>query len=301
MLTLCEVSDFASDQLGMAVLPEGVTLSGTGQADLPDATTKCEIRTGDFRGFMLVSAAREPHLVARNVANIERVAARLPAGIDASVLRPLASGDIAGRSAAIWNWHRPLVASNRLVRRARLRWHRAALLDWAYDFMVAGLGPQAGDNMIASRFSPLLERVADSPDYDADIRQDARNALARLDSGRWKRLFTAIEHGDLWPGNFLLAEGEGTPYYVIDWAGAQLDGYPVFDLARLSLSLRVDQDKARRIARRFAEALDCTPEDLIGYALCSLSDLSTRLEHFPPDRFHAMARDVYRQVRDMAA
>lgn len=296
-----DVAFFAESCLSVAVPASGVRVIGSGKPTIADATVKCDIRGDGFRGFMLLSSKSHPGLVDRAVRNIGRVRAALPGELAETVLQPLATGLIDGRSAAIWPWHRPLIEENgRLYRRAQMLWHRRRLLDWCYDLLEQSLVETKSNNLASHAFVAPLERMVTGTEFAEPLRVDARRALDRLEGGRWKRLFTCVQHGDLWLGNFLSSGRPGHGIYAIDWAGAQAEGYPVFDLARLTESLGVRPGRLPRIARRFAERLDCDPEDLVGYALSSLGELSGRLECFPPARFHAMAARVHAQSRALA-
>lgn len=302
MIDRRRLAEFASEILRERIEPQAVELLGSGKVGVSDATLKCRIDGSATRAFAIVSAADAPDLVARGTQNIRAMRQTLPRPIAGTVLKPLGEGRVDGLSTAIWPWQKPIFSTGRLMRRAQMRIKRQRLLDWSYDFVAGGLTRAPGDNAVAGRFIPDLERVAFDQRHGEAMRADARRALDRLDRGRWATLVSSLEHGDLWHGNFLSGKrGDDHPLYVIDWAGAQIDGYPVYDFARLSMSLGVTPSTGRRIVRRFADLLDCTPDDLVGYALCSLGNLSGRLEQFPPHRYYAMADRVHRHMRAMAA
>lgn len=301
MIDRQQTADFASKILQEPIDLKSVAVLGSGKIGIPDATIKCRIDGATTTAFAIISAQAAPDLVARGTDNIRAVRQRLPRDVGRTVLQPIGEGRVGGMSTAIWRWQRPMFSNARLIRKAQIRVRRHRLLDWSYDFIAGGLARGPGENEVAGRFIPDLERVALDARHGEAMRADAHRALDRLHGGRWANLVSSVEHGDLWHGNFLTGRRGDAPLYVIDWAGARLDGYPMYDFARLSMSLGVTPSTGRRIVRRFADLLDCTPEDLVGYLLCSLGSLSDRLEHFPPDRYYAMADRVHRHLRAMAA
>jgi hypothetical protein len=59
-----------------------------------------------------------------------------------------------------------------------------------------------------------------------------------------------VVHGDFWAGNLLVTEGKVTG--VVDWAGAELSGEPLRDIARFALSYCLYLDRHTRPGRRVA-------------------------------------------------
>ena len=116
------------------------------------------------------------------------------------------------------------------------------------------------------------------------------NALYRLNSDKWKPLHT-FDHNDLWLGNVMLNPryGYGTnsiyPYTIIDWVGANTKGYGIYDLIRLSLSLRISNAQLRHELIAHSVALKCELEDLCGHLLASLGQLHLSIECFPEEEY----------------
>ena len=70
---------------------------------------------------------------------------------------------------------------------------------------------------------------------------------ARLASASTPR---TVVHGDFWAGNLLVTEGRVTG--VVDWAGGELSGEPLRDVARFALSYCLYLDRHTRPGRRVA-------------------------------------------------
>ena len=126
------------------------------------------------------------------------------------------------------------------------------------------------------------------------LRRDADRALAGLAASHWVPK-SVLVHDDLWKGNILLPRGSNARraarrgFFLIDWAGSQVDGFAFWDFARLCESLACPSSLARRSLRTHCEALGCDASDAVFHLLAALADLRTRLEHMPPERFAAAA------------
>jgi len=274
--------------------PDEIRILHADRPGLADSTLKCLVPCPSGEpGFLLLSGPGNPDLVARAVRNIGAVRSRLPEPLAATVLAPVLTGEIDGRSCAVWPRHLPFVVPGRLRFRLRALWYRARLLGWARDLCAATLSEPAGAEARRQGFGAPLARLTADAGFPDDLRRRAEAALARLETGAWQPRH-CIQHGDLWAGNFLLPR-PGTPpvpLYVIDWAGARLTGYPVFDSARLGLSLRCPPRRMATHLAGLAGVLGCEVTDIPAYALCAIGDLGATLEHFPEARYRQMAQQV---------
>jgi len=256
-----------------------------------DETLKCLVSCpSGGPGFMLVSGAGNPDLVARAVRNIHAVRARLPETIAGTVLAPVMAGNVAGLSCAVWPRHEPFLASSRLHFRFRALRYRGQLLDWVREVCAASLFEPVSQEERYRGFERPLSLLAADTGFSGEVRHKALAALERLRHGIWSPRH-CIQHGDLWCGNILLPRpgDRGATHYVIDWAGASLAGYPVIDSMRLGLSLRSNPRRMRAHLKGLASVLGCEERDLLSYTLCAIGALGDNLEHFPPDRYRRMS------------
>jgi hypothetical protein len=110
-------------------------------------------------------------------------------------------------------------------------------------------------------------------------------------------------HGDLWIGNVLLRDATSglkgawsDRFVIIDWPGSMLRGHAIFDLTRLTQSISTGERALASELIRHCQALQCDPEDAVGYLLAALGHLEMNLEQFPFDRFMGMATACYHQL-----
>lgn len=254
-----------------------------------DATLKFRIRLRDGRrGFGLVSSDGNPQLVARAVENIEIARHAVSAPVAGPILKPFATGTALGMSFAVWPEKAEFLTGNRISRFVTKKRHGRAILDWSVALCRETLTPADPETFLRD-----LTQTEEDALLPAALRQDAATARTRIESGAW-RPSHCIHHGDFWTGNILLPGGAETdPFYVIDWAGMQKDGYPFMDLLRMLQSLGASAGLRRSCLTQLRAATGSDPVDTIGYTLSAIGFIGQNLEHFPPDRYREMAGSLY--------
>lgn len=257
-----------------------------------DSTTKGVIR--DRRGHpaavVICSRPAAPDLVKRGVDNAERIRAMLGPELGSVILRPLATGCVEGLSYVILPWRRPLSVSRLgwVSQRSRLRpqvlcWLRLAI-ERAREFHAA--------SGITADFMTPLRHLEGQSSLTREMREAINIALDRLERGLWRPVHT-FDHNDLWRGNFLLSTRQeravsGYDFELIDWAGANPQGFGVYDLIRFAHSFRLGAKRLAWEVWRQGEALDCDPENLPGHLLASFGRLHLHLEQFPETRYREL-------------
>lgn len=263
---------------------------------LPDARTTFVLHDaqGAPRGVAQLAGETAPAMVARLIDRARGFCAALDAAATAPVLRPAAEGEIDGRSWAVWPWCKPLARTTgtRLERR-RLR---DPLHAWLGEVTRQSAHPVPHD-AIEPRFVAPLTRMATRPALSVPVRLAARSALVALDRGAFRPMHVAM-HGDLHTGNVLIdttgaAGRDSGPwaqrFVVIDWGGADADGFPIFDLARLAHSLRTGARHLGASLRAHSRALDCPIEHAPWHLAAAFADLGDHLEYFPVEHYARLA------------
>jgi hypothetical protein len=143
-------------------------------------------------------------------------------------------------------------------------------------------------------FATALRHIAAHQRLGPAIRNGAAQATERLDCGQWTPMH-ALAHNDLWKGNILLdpkSPWRGAAFgrfAIIDWLGASVAGYPIYDLIRLAQSFKVSQRTLDREVRLHCSILGCELVDAGGYLAAALGNLGLHLEEFPEDRYVELA------------
>lgn len=300
---LLEIARGAGDRISPRA--SGVRVLSAPGHPLPDSAGKYLLvdASGQPVAFAYASPRAAPGAVARDALNASRARERLGEGVGDGVLTSIASGFCAGTSLAVYPLCDPLAAT-------RLRWHlqRPAVRRWALEWLraVAARTLRSVKDPLEqeARFERPLRAVAALQELDPTIRRDALTALERLRSGAWTPRLVLM-HGDFWKGNILVRRasppGRGarkaTGYVVIDWGTCELDGYPLFDLVRITESLAVGSHGLGRELALQLRMLECDPVDVGGYLLAALGHRAMNLEHFPFENFLRMATSCHAAVR----
>lgn len=288
--------------LGEQILPEHLEPLGTRKARA-DATAKVLVR-GRHRDKLVVILYASPpssNLVARGLDRASCVRVALGDILGQVVLQPVEVGEIHEYTYAVFPYCTPV--QNQGVRGVIERaWLRPKLLRWLRAATKATCTPVA-DADIEERFERPLKRLYEWDTLPDDLRATARSALDRLSIGAWRpsHVFT---HFDLWHGNVLFAPAgslrphiwEGYRFVLIDWPGAIVNGYGIFDLLRIAMSFRLSSSQIRAEVGEHCETLGCSLFDAWSHLMCALGYLALNLECFPPSRFVNLASRCHERM-----
>lgn len=255
---------------------------------LPDSTIKflAHMKDGTTR-FLLLSGSGNPQLLQRAADNIQIGRSRLSYHIAERIFVPLTSGQIMGRSFAVWDLKQPFLNQNRFRTFFNRRIYAQDIIDWLGALGQETLAPALHD-VVASDLSSLI----DDDGLPSDIRGAARRALDRLDSGAWTS-YNCLQHGDFWQGNLLLgAEKTDPSFFVIDWAGMEMEGYPFVDLVRILMDLGFSYPVNRIYINRYCKITGMRKSEIAHYTYASLGRLRGNLEHFPLENFYKLSQSV---------
>jgi hypothetical protein len=207
------------------------------------------------------------------------------------VLEPLVVEHVQGISCALYPFCETL-GSQRLRRWWINRQVAATLFEWLQHVArVTMHATPGGASVHAVRES--LQAMARHPALDDRVRECAALAGSTLATDRWQPRWVLM-HGDLWRGNVMrrsdLSGPDARRLVVIDWAGSQVDGWPLFDLVRLADSLGTPARTLARQVQHHCGLLGITPEQGRHGVAAALAQTLSRLENFPVEHFAAMAR-----------
>lgn len=258
-----------------------------------DQTYKFLVRSNEGRpvAVVLCSSSASPELIARGVRRAAEAKRALGAELGRVVLEPIAQGEVHGLSYVILPYFQPL-SDKRMVGWLQRRRLRPRVFHW-----LLGLTRQTMHDLTRqdkhARFMRPLERLAEMSQASSAVRSAAARGIDRLERDQWTPRHVLM-HNDLWVDNLLLDDDGG--FVVIDWPGALVDGYAVYDLVRLAQSFKLRNDKLGEQVRAHCRLLDCDPQDAVSHLAAGLGHLSQNLEHFPIDRFLTLADDCVCRV-----
>ncbi|NER49094.1 MAG: phosphotransferase [Symploca sp. SIO1A3] len=254
---------------------------------------------------VLCSSPVTPGLVARGMERTRLVKQALGSDIGRVVLDPLLEGKINGLSYAVLPHCQPLSSS-------RLIWpvQRTLLSPHVFQWL-SRVTEVTANTVHAEQVEPdfivPLKYLAELEAMTERVRAGAQQVLQRLADGKWSPRHVVM-HNDLWKGNILLEDrnvsGLGKQlstehFIIIDWMGAMVQGYAMYDLIRLAQSLKLGGRQLREHVTTHCQFLGCDFIDARSHLLAALGYLGMHLEHFPLPRFVQMADSCLEKIEQI--
>ena len=273
---------------------------------VPDGTTVLLLRDakGRSRAVVLCAAPASPELVQRAVHHARQAKMILGPSLGAHIPDPLMEGSLQGLSYAVMPYcnslsnFRPVWWMQRaLLRPSILEWLRSAT-----ECTVRDVEPVD----IERSFAEPLREVASFKLPNSRIRAAADRARERLYSGEWSPKYVLM-HADFWKGNILIRPASSASerkqwrdrFIIIDWPGSEIHGYAIFDLIRMSQSMRLNTRSLRREIAGHCQLLKCKGTDSMSYLLAALGHIAMNLEHFPVDAYARMAESCFATLEEI--
>ncbi|MHC5211500.1 MAG: aminoglycoside phosphotransferase family protein [Planctomycetota bacterium] len=261
------------------------------RADSPDVY-RLRDPGGSVTGILYVAREANEQMVDRMLDRADAVRSALGEPLGQRVVREVWRGDWQGRRAAVFPYYQSLETTQRLIYRMLRRRMRRHLYEWLHAVLQASRR-DIDDTADARRALTFMREEAG---VSSPIQDEADRLLDRLARGAWVPS-TSVMHQDLWLGNVLLMQPyKPASFVVIDWAGSQLRGWPLFDLLRLVASMGDARNGLRELARH-VQTLGGEPQDASGAVLCALGGIGLDLEHFPPSEYREMCERTWSWFR----
>ncbi len=270
------------------------------ESSVADGTSIYAVGRGSTRAILLVSPAKFPEVVFQDQAKAAAMRNYLGEELGSVILIPLAQGHILNRSYALMPFRRAY-SDNRLFWALQKHRMKRQVIEWlqAVNARYRVIAESAGDR---EQFIRPLRYLNTMLAADHNIRGAASTALDRLLRGKFQPCFVPM-HNDLWKGNFLQRIHEdgrckaGYRFFIIDWRGSRINGFPIYDLVRVSLSYNLTPNELNSAIIRATAALQCDPVDALTYVTVALGEIALRVDQFPRDRFLQLARDCIMEMQ----
>ena len=266
---------------------------------VPDDAAKLVLRSvsGQPLAVLVGSSPPAPDMAARHARRCDAAVQALPEVLASVVLGPMTQGEVEGRSYVVWPFCQP-GAEGRLAQwRWRRRWAKP-VSDWLLEVNRATRTPIASEQLGDRILSPLSALLA-MEGLGPRSRNIATAAVAAFSAGEVSPIHVLM-HNDLWTGNVLAARADAPadryPFTIIDWAGAEVAGYPGYDLARWAQSIRLKPAGYGKALKRHADVLGCEVGAMPAHLAVGLGYLAMHLEGFAPQRFVRLADECLEKV-----
>jgi len=246
--------------------------------------------SGRPAAFVVVSPRAHPSAVLEATLRARAAREQLRGEPAAAVLVPWRVGEADGLSFSVTEYAHPLGGHDLLSRWRRRSCGRRAI-DWLHHVAAQTVADVPEDAVDARVAGPLARLVADET-LGSSVRTAGREALAALDAGRW-RPRQQLAHNDFWWNNLVRPSTRrdlAWPY-VIDWGGAAVDGFPLYDLMRMAHSLRLSPRLFAQDLRRGARPLQCTPAEAPHHVVTALAALREHLGQWPKEQYARLGEE----------
>jgi hypothetical protein len=293
--TIASVLGDPAGELRLSIISLSEAVDGTTVVLVTDAK-------GNKRAVVLCSPANSPDMVDRAMVMAERAKTTLGFQLGARILDPLFRGKLGNESYAILPYCRPLSASPLLSRVQNFKL-RPTLFDWLYQSAQKTRSASPSED-ISRRFESRLEHLASMNVLSTAVRNAALLGIQRIRDGKWIPRHVLM-HGDCWRGNVLIRplassderQSWAERFVVIDWPGAEINGYALFDVVRMAQSMRVTFRQLRDEVDRHCDLLACERADAPSYLLAALGNLGMSLECFPVEQFAKMTEACHTTLK----
>ena len=189
-----------------------------------------------------LGASSDEGQVVSHVKNCWEMEKNASASASSHILMPLVHGVLNDRFFCITPLKQSLHESSYF--KFSKRWVRPKIMRWIAQ-LAGEMKINTSERGVRDRTSDLLTNLASLPKVRRDVAIHIDNAIKALDDRSWHPTLT-IDHNDLWCGNFLYEDLLMQHFFVIDWGGANLQGYGVHDVIccgqSFGLSKRAIQD-----------------------------------------------------------
>lgn len=233
---------------------------------------------------------------ARNLNYSTEIKMKLGEELGVVLLTPIVSGDIEGIEYSVWPYCNPLGSDLGFIRRKiELFQYRPLVLNWlrnVNEYTISG----ASEQEKIDDFIHPLQRLMGNKSIGMRIRDEIEWQISCVETRSWTPYFV-LAHNDLWEGNLLVNKYNVKNVYhgltVIDWAGGSYRSFAIYDLVRISISLKVSRAVFSDELLAHCAILHCDKRNAMGYLLASFSFLAENLDKFPEDRFIQLLNDCF--------
>lgn len=252
-----------------------------------DASTKFVLLgpTGQPVSCIIAGRGAAGRLVVGGACSSAAARDTLPVECSGAVLAPRRWVDQGDLAVAEYDWCQPIPDGIM----GRFYWPRVRRFALAWLRAVAGAS--RADATAQASFRAAIRVVLDCAGLSDDVRRDAEVALRRIDDGSWRPRHQ-FDHNDFWRGNILIRRGKyrlAPEFAIIDWAGANMDGYGMYDLCRAAASFGIGMASLSREVQWHCQAKGQPTRDAMGDLLAAVGHLLANPGCVPPDRCRLIA------------
>ncbi|WP_306115423.1 MULTISPECIES: hypothetical protein [unclassified Roseovarius] len=296
---IVEMISSATDNALDAASTRGVPRP-TGKADIADASLAFFVdgRKREDDIVLLVSNPQFPNVVGEDVSKAKTIVQRVDRDVGHHIAQPVHEGTHDQQTYAAFRRLAPL-SSSRLIRFKQKRFYGPHVSSWLSSLALQTKTERHDLSDLSTYLTTPLKALCENSEISPALRRHAEAYLDRFSKAP-QMIFTTVEHGDFWTGNVLFERGSilrpGSffgDFFVIDWRGSALDGYPCIDLVRFCTTVYGKQSKLTAdLLARYRAALGLSPFEMGLYCTLGLGRLGLNMDKFPVDRFNQLGQTI---------
>lgn len=246
-------------------------------------------RTSQNDSVITLSNPSFPDSVSDAVAKIEAISSILGDKLGRHILSPSFSGEFAHRSYAFWPRKFP-ISSNRILKRIQITSIHTRVFEWITGVSNTTQAPIVSDEELLTRYIEPLTFVVDTDGLSSTAKQLAEETLRSIETSKFRPI-SVVQHGDFWYGNILLekswrlSSSSAPSFYLIDWGGSNVQGYPFIDALSFLMSItRADSTISDKLVI-YARECKLPFRHIINYACAYAGYLGMNRAEFPHERY----------------
>lgn len=254
-------------------------------------------------GVLIQSPPNYPLAAKESGIKATECAMELPPSLGNHIMTPFEISEIQGSSYGLYDYCFPLPEKGISFRYYRYFFSQSTI-NWVHRIAKESV-TEATQSERKELFLDSLSELGSNQNLPHEIRAACQQGIETLQVNHQTKV--VMSHGDLWIGNIHLHQETQKNFFsyftrskfkVIDWATANVRGFPVFDLVKLLDSWRVSKRLSRRELIRYSETINCKKEDLVYYTLAALGHIQKDLGHFPPEKHVRLTKALWKRVKE---
>jgi len=254
----------------------------------------------EYDSIIAISNTSFPNFVNYAVERTSEAANKLSPRLGKHILRPSTTGYAGTQSYAIWPRQQP-ISNNKFLRRAQLQTINKGVFQWLCDLSKYTQNPvNSGEELNKWYIDPLMFLLRQEC-ISNDIKRITSETLRSIETSVFRPV-SVLQHGDFWYGNVLLKRywpfslKSPSYFYVIDWSGANINGYPFIDGLRYFLSIGIGDPALKNRLNIYSDVTEVKIKEVLYYTCAYIGYLGVNRNEFPLDRYLDLAKKLFRKA-----
>lgn len=214
-----------------------------------------------------------------------------------NVCSPITSGEVDGRTFALFTKHYPFT-ENRFLKYIQYALSISSIINWQAEIFHKTKRKLTDPILIEKHAIEKISTIRHDESLSRATREIALG-FEKAIQNKNVEVFTCFQHGDFWYGNVLFT-GNPSAFYslirndfrVIDWAGCIVEGYPAIDVLRLSASMFDRLGAVHWPIEKYRKKTGLCKVSFGLHCICALGFLAQNLDNFDKSRFKERLKNL---------